>query len=209
MFSLCRPWPAPETSFNAPFPSGIVAIIFSACSLSRTVLVSPLSTRVPSPDRQALVEKFAHVARATGDRARGKKLYTTHCVQCHIIAGTGGAVGPPLDGIGARSRDDLLIAILDPNQSADGTYLMWVVETKDGRFASGRLGAETKVAIEILDIEGGRQVIQRADIASMESSPLSLMPATFESLGEAGLADLLEYLAGQIPAKKPAKTPKK
>ena len=46
-------------------------------------------------------------------------------------------------------------------------------------------------------VDDKRHVIKRSDIATMEQSKLSLMPATFEVLGAQGLADLVAFLQAQ------------
>jgi hypothetical protein len=38
-------------------------------------------------------------------------------------------------------------------------------------------------------------VLPRASVSAMAAATVSLMPATFDALGEDGLADLLEFLA--------------
>ena len=51
------------------------------------------------------------------------------------------------------------------------------------------------ILMEILDLSGTKHSVQRKDIASLESSPLSTMPTGFEQIPESDLAGLLEYLA--------------
>jgi len=64
-----------------------------------------------------------------GDMQRGKKIFNEHqlasCIRCHAIAGKGGVVGPPLDGIATRKDSDYILkALLEPNaEMADGYKL--------------------------------------------------------------------------------------
>ncbi|HEX6306622.1 MAG TPA: c-type cytochrome [Longimicrobiales bacterium] len=45
------------------------------------------------------------------------------CLTCHVLAGEGGAIGPPLDGIGARmTADAIRRAILDPGAEVTSGY---------------------------------------------------------------------------------------
>lgn len=67
--------------------------------------------------------------------------------------------------------------------------------TKGGDTFSGRLETETQTSLEILDTTGQKHVLQRKDIASLEASPLSIMPTGFEALPADDLKSLLEYLA--------------
>jgi cbb3-type cytochrome c oxidase subunit III len=42
----------------------------------------------------------------TGDISRGQALFTNRCSQCHVIAGSGGVIGPSLDDAFAAARAD-------------------------------------------------------------------------------------------------------
>ena len=148
-----------------------------------------------SADREAVVKRLLPVAKLKGDAERGKAVYAQNCLVCHALDGQGGKVGPELTGIGARDRADILTEILDPNRSVEANFRLWNVTTKDGETLSGRLDAETQTAVEILDLSGTKHSVQRKDIASLESSPLSIMPTGFEQIPESDLAALLEYLA--------------
>ncbi|MBZ0188373.1 MAG: cytochrome c, partial [Candidatus Obscuribacterales bacterium] len=50
--------------------------------------------------------------------ARGERLYAKlNCKQCHSQGGTGGEMGPPLDGIGGhRGREWLIDRLIDPEK---------------------------------------------------------------------------------------------
>ena len=68
-----------------------------------------------------------------GDAVKGKALFTGTCSACHRIGDVGKAeVGPPLNGIGAHGRADLLAQIIDPNREVDPSYWQWNVTTKAG-----------------------------------------------------------------------------
>ena len=98
-----------------------------------------------------------------------------------------------MPAIAARSSD-----ILDPNRSVEANFRLWTVTTKDGDAFSGRLETETQTTVEILDTAAQKHVIQRKDIASMEGSSQSIMPAGFDALPADDLKSLLEYLASSV-----------
>jgi putative membrane-bound dehydrogenase-like protein len=148
-----------------------------------------------SADREEVVKKLLPLAKEKGNVARGKEVYTANCAVCHIFNGEGGKVGPDLTGIASRDRMDILTEILDPNRSVEANYRLWTVMTKDGQTFSGRLEAETQTTVEVLDTTAQKHVVQRKDIASLEASQLSIMPAGFESLPPDDLKALVEYLA--------------
>jgi uncharacterized protein len=111
------------------------------------------------------------------------------------LNGEGGKIGPDLTGVGAKDRSEILIDILDPNRSVEANYRLWQATTRGGDTFAGRLEAETRTTVEILDTTGQKHVLQRADLAELIASNDSIMPTGLESLGEQDLASLLEYLA--------------
>lgn len=148
-----------------------------------------------SSDRQQIVKDFLPLAQEKGDAKRGQEVFETSCAICHKIDGKGGAVGPELTGIGSRDRADILLEIMDPNRSVEANYRLWSVSTKDGNSYSGRLEAETRTTVEILDLTGQKHVIQRKDIETLDGSNLSIMPVGFEALPKEDIKSLLEFLA--------------
>jgi putative membrane-bound dehydrogenase-like protein len=161
---------------------------------------APAGSTAISADREEIVKKLLPLAKEKGDPARGKEVFAANCAVCHVFDGQGGKIGPELTGIASRDRTDILLEILDPNRSLEANYRMWNVTTKDGQTFSGRLEAETQTTVEILDITAQKHVVQRKDIASLDASQLSIMPAGFESLPPDDLKALVEYLARPNPA---------
>jgi len=84
---------------------------------------------------------------------------------------------------------------MNPNRSVEANYRLWSVSTKDGNSYSGRLEAETRTTVEILDLTVQKHVIQRKEIETLEGSNLSIMPVGFEPLPKEDIKALLEYLA--------------
>ena len=140
-------------------------------------------------------DRLSAAAQVNGDPARGKELFAANCAVCHRLEGAGQNIGPELTGIGVRPKTDLLLEILDPNRSVEANYRLWTVVTKSGDAVAGRLDGETQTSVELTDLVGQKHTIARSDIASLESSNQSIMPAGFEALGEDGLAALLAHLA--------------
>ena len=63
------------------------------------------------------------VPRDAATVARGKELFEKHgCVGCHIVGGSGGYVGPDLNGSGARLKPGWMVAwLLEPERWKPGT----------------------------------------------------------------------------------------
>jgi putative heme-binding domain-containing protein len=159
--------------------------------------------RLPTADKQKVLDKLLPVADRQGDIAAGKPVFEKNCAVCHTFAGAGGRVGPDLTGIGKNPRREILLNILDPNRSVEGNFRLWIVQTKDGQTISGRLDTESQTTVELLDATGKSQVVQRKDIKRMVSTPNSVMPEGFELLPEKDLSDLLAFLTQPVatPAK--------
>ena len=54
-----------------------------------------------------------------GDVERGKKIFVSHpiaaCSRCHVVNGVGGPVGPALDTIATRKKEDYILqSLVDP-----------------------------------------------------------------------------------------------
>ncbi len=153
--------------------------------------------RLPSPDRQKVIEALLPLAKRHGDADKGKLVFEKNCAKCHRFGAVGQSVGPDLTGITVRDRADILTDILDPNRSVEGNYRQYTVETKNGLFLTGLLTAETRTVVELLDSDARKHVIQRDDIESIVSSQMSLMPEGFEKLPEGELVSLLDFLTAR------------
>jgi putative membrane-bound dehydrogenase-like protein len=150
--------------------------------------------RLPSADRQKVLETLLPAANRRGDRAKGRTVFEANCAKCHRHGGLGQTVGPDLTGVGARARSDVLIDILDPNRSVEGNYRQYSIETKRGQLLTGLLIAETKTYVELLDSDAHKYVVQREEIEKLTASRMSLMPEGFERIGPGDLASLLDFL---------------
>jgi putative membrane-bound dehydrogenase-like protein len=147
-----------------------------------------------NPDRQALVDKFMPITQKKGDPKLGQQIFEKNCQVCHTLEGKGGKVGPELTGVGAKPKGDILIDILDPNRSVEGTFRMWTARTEDDVIA-GRLISESQTSVEIIDAAGAVHPVQRSQIKKLEASNLSVMPEGFEQLPQEDLTNLLEFLS--------------
>jgi putative heme-binding domain-containing protein len=153
---------------------------------------------LPSADRQKVIDEVLPVVLAGGDAAVGKAVFKQHCGTCHMHSGEGGKVGPELTGMSVHPPQELLIHILDPNRSVEGNYRAYTVATDDGRVVNGLLAGESKTAVELVDAEGKRHVIQRDEIDEFVPSTNSLMPVGFEKqIQPQGLANLLAFLTAK------------
>ncbi len=151
--------------------------------------------RLSNPDMEKLIKQYLPVVQKAGNAKRGEIVYNKFCSVCHEFNGKGGKVGPTLTGIAAKPREDILIDIVDPNRSVEGTYRQFIVTKKDGQALFGRLALETKTSIQILDALGKQHIIQRDQIKSLTAAPVSIMPPGLVlGMKKQELTDLFQYL---------------
>lgn len=136
----------------------------------------------------------------TPDAARGAPLFAQHCASCHRFRDQGGNLGPSLDGIASRPLARLVEDILDPSRNVDPAFRLVTVTLKNGETKSG-LNLRDEGDRTLLTDPATQQPITLAkpDIAATAVSPVSAMPAIFESaLSEKEFFDLIEFLRAPV-----------
>ena len=163
------------------------------------------AVNAPNEDKQKLIAKYREfvttdlVLRA--DAQHGRALFAQTCAACHTLFGTGGKIGPELPG-SFEDLEYLMLNILDPNAIVGKDYQQTFVKTKDGQIVAGIIAEDTERAISLKTLGGGIVTVQRADVASTEVSPLSMMPeGLLLPLSEDDVRDLFLYVRqrAQIP----------
>src|SRR5262249_8677053 len=92
-----------------------------------------------SSDRQKVIKGYKGVNDLSGNRERGHALFLQNCATCHRLRDEGNAVGPDLGTVATKPAQELIVAILDPNQAVDPAYTSYSVTTKDDRDLTGML----------------------------------------------------------------------
>lgn len=152
-----------------------------------------------SSERSEVIDAYRQTLALAGDAANGRNLFRKHCAVCHRRDGYGTEVGADLATVISRTPETLLLNILDPNREVEQKFIQYNVTTVDGLTHSGIVAAETAAAVTLMGPERATQTVPRADIETMESTGLSLMPAGFErELDPAALADLIAYLRSPL-----------
>jgi len=135
------------------------------------------------------------------DFANGRKMFSAAlCSQCHRIGDAGGAQGPDLSGVGARTAPaDILMSIIQPSAVVSDQYSNSVITRVDGGKITGRIlneeGDKLQVAVNPFDFSA-QLSINRSDIIAIDRSADSPMPVgLLNSLNEQEVADLVAYLA--------------
>ena len=164
----------------------------------RALMVLDKLDAAPARDRAAVAKKFVAALKTPGDAKGGKELFEKHCAACHRSGDKGKDIGPELTGAGLHGGAGLLARILDPNHDVESRFNPVVIITTKGEHHTGLIKINGKETITLKHIEGDTE-LRRGDIASMQTTRLSLMPEGYEALGEKSLRDLVAYLASNTP----------
>ncbi len=133
----------------------------------------------------------------------GARIFTeATCQQCHTLGGKGGRVGPELDKVFERNRQDgqaVLREVIDPSHKIDPKYASHSVLTLGGQVYSGVIVAEDEKTISLLNNPDQPKptIIQRSEIDDMVQSAKSIMPsALMDQFTQDEIFELLAYIKG-------------
>jgi putative heme-binding domain-containing protein len=139
-------------------------------------------------------ERLAEVKWEAGQAERGKLLFAkAQCAACH---NGGTSAGPSLQGVSKRfSRDDLLIAILDPNRDVSPRYRTQRITTVEDKVFEGVVVHEATDGIILQTGADSTIRIAGKDIAGKKPGVQSLMPVGLLDMFKPDeIADLLAYI---------------
>jgi putative heme-binding domain-containing protein len=172
--------------------------------------IAPAVKVVPLPTAEGPGRLWTHAealkawedakAKKSFDFANGQKMFAAAlCTQCHRMGNDGGAQGPDLSGLGARSAPaDVLMSIVQPSAVLSDQYANSVIGRVDGGKTIGRILNEEgdKLQLSVNPFDPSVQIsVNRSDILSIDRSPDSPMPVgLINSLNAQEVADLLAYL---------------
>ena len=165
-------------------------------SLKQAGEVKQMDRPLTPEEMSALVTKVG----SEGDAKRGEAVYRRQqllCITCHAIGDAGGVLGPNLVSIGGSAPVDYLIeSLLEPSKKIKEGYHMAIISTKGGQVFSGGLVKDSPTEVVIRDPANQMQTVPKADIASQQMSPVSMMPAGLTaSLREDEFVDLVRFLS--------------
>lgn len=153
------------------------------------------SDAIASRDRNQIIATYRPAIQLTGDREKGRDVFSRVCATCHQAEGRGINVGPDLATVASRSPDDLLTHILDPNREVAPNFVNYNVAMLDGRVVSGIIADESAAAITLKRAEGVTDAIARERIETISSTGLSLMPEGLEKgLSAQDLANVIAFV---------------
>ncbi len=135
-----------------------------------------------------------------GNAARGRRIFYQHaaaqCARCHNAGDGGGEVGPNLANIGAtRSREELLVSLVDPSAAISNGYGLVTLTFADDTSVTGTLMHEDEEFLEIISGDSEPVKMAKSDIKKRVDAPSS-MPSMDALLVKKDIRDLVEFLAG-------------
>jgi putative membrane-bound dehydrogenase-like protein len=156
-----------------------------------------------APDRQKVVETYRPALKFKADAKRGKEVFKKNCATCHRLENVGVEVGPDLlSALRTKTKETLLIDILDPSREVDPRYITYLVTTKSGRTFTGMIAADTGSSVTLRRAEKEEDTILRSRIADIQATAKSLMPEELEKqLTKQDVADVIAYLLGVAAGK--------
>lgn len=134
-----------------------------------------------------------------GNAERGKKLIlespTIQCKNCHQYQGVGKSIGPDLDKLSSKTPKQILQSILNPSKEIAPKYLTHIVETIDGDSFSGILVTKNAQSVELMQVDGKKVAIPRADVEVLTPQNKSIMPELLiQGMTAQQVADIVEFL---------------
>jgi putative heme-binding domain-containing protein len=154
------------------------------------------------PKRLGSVINVAALLATPGDADRGRNLFfntsNIQCKNCHVIAGTGGKLGPDLSQIGKKyNRAQLLESILEPSKFIEPKYITRLVETTSGKVFTGILVEQTDREVVLRDVKDQLISIPANEVELVVPQRQSIMPdLQLRDMTAEQVADLLEFLVG-------------
>ena len=149
-------------------------------------------------NRKSVIDEWLPKMPAVGDSAHGQKVFEELCSRCHQVRGNGHRVGPPLDSMAARSVEDVLSNVLDPNMAINPGFIAFIAENKSGETQTGLLASQSADSVTLLQANEEKVVVPRKDLKSLRSSGQSLMPEGLEAgRTPKDFRDLIAYVRGE------------
>jgi putative membrane-bound dehydrogenase-like protein len=148
-----------------------------------------------SPGRSHILARYHPSLALSGNVEKGRLIYQKACAACHQRGDEGLAIGPDLETVADHPAEKILTNIVDPNLDIQPGYHAYSATLKTGAQLFGLLAGESAAGLTFKTLDGKTHAVRRDEIATLQSTGLSLMPEGLEaaiSVGE--MADLIAFL---------------
>jgi putative heme-binding domain-containing protein len=145
--------------------------------------------------RQLIEERLASFDPASVSAATGRQMFIQNCSMCHQVRGTGGLIGPQLNGVGSWGQKALTEKILDPNRNISESFRVYNITLKNGKSLTGLYRREEGETMIFANNSGQEFSVAKNDIRDRKVSKFTLMPDYFStSIAKKDFDALLKYL---------------
>jgi cytochrome c oxidase cbb3-type subunit 3 len=135
----------------------------------------------------------------SGDVSHGEAIFRTkgRCLDCHMLGGRGGLLGPDLSDIGAkRSLNALRAALTQARPNTVLGHQAARLVTAEGKAMTGIVKNENNFYVQFLDSAGELHLFTREELREITYQERSLMPGDYDQrLTPAEMQDLLAFLS--------------
>jgi putative heme-binding domain-containing protein len=137
-------------------------------------------------------------ALAEGSVRTGRNIFfqnqTAQCIRCHAYDDMGGNAGPRINGVGNKlSREELLIALVDPSARLSPGFGMVTIEMNSGEKLTGTMISESKTEVTVKVGAEPEKQIAKSEIKTSKMAASS-MPPMGTILSKRELRDLVTFL---------------
>jgi len=183
------------------FQESEIRTLFANLPAECFAIVAPALRQLVAEDdtRRRKLETLPVLVAANGRASEGRKVFETGkgaCSVCHRVGNVGNLVGPNLSTIGQiRTPRDILESIFFPSATIARDYEAHAIELANGESLVAVISRNLPEAVAVTDAAAEQRTLPRAQIASMQPLPTSLMPSGLDrALTEEELLDLVAYL---------------
>jgi putative heme-binding domain-containing protein len=134
----------------------------------------------------------------SGDARKGAALVRGKggCLQCHVVAGEGGLLGPSLTEIGRRrSPAYLRTKLINPGQELSSNFSLVKLTTRNGQKVTGVRLNEDTWSIQLRDMNMGLRSFWKHDLTELALEERTMMPSYASQLTGQELNDIVAFLA--------------
>jgi PQQ-dependent dehydrogenase (methanol/ethanol family) len=132
---------------------------------------------------------------ADGDFSAGARFFSGSgtCIQCHMIRGKGGSLGPDLTNLAReRSLGQIIRALRNPGAHAAPGYRPVTARLRDGRTLRGLAKNESNYDLQLQAEDGTFHFLSKDQIVQETNEPQSLMPPV--NVPDSEMRNLLAFL---------------
>lgn len=132
-----------------------------------------------------------------GSADHGRQLFIGkgNCASCHMVAGSGGRLGPDLSTVGNRRKpEELKTDMTDPDETVEPRWWTMKVTRGDGSYLEGLRVNEDTFTLRIMDDDENLWHFSKRDVRASERIETSTMPNASATLSVSEVDDLVAYL---------------